>query len=321
MKRPYLAPKNDGAPGHVVNVDIGKRARGSALDKAPWEKSKPGARRPVRPRATEPVPEPAPASSLSIDPHASAAEYSTEEAASFWSLPSVPALKPSTPAAGEAVALSGPAEEFDVATGWSFPALDFDDELEPNLRLSAEERAEPILPSADELFSTTPSTPEWSAPAPAPPAARPQPSPRSPTPHRSAAPSAPVASAPVDVESLLTRGRELLSAGELQEATLLLRRARRAAPDHNSVATWLEFAERRLMREHIPAARADSVPTPTKNRRHLAAEATPVERQMLSAIDGLRNVGAILGAGTDEAFVPMLKMLAAFEARGWITWN
>jgi hypothetical protein len=343
MKRPYLAPKDDGGPEHVVNVDLGRRS-GS---KAPWDGSTPGSaaphprgrplgsgatpspRRQGRPAPSAP-PEPAPGK-LSIDASASATAYSKEDAESFWSLPSVPAVRVPEAAPLEAMApLSGPADEFDVSTGWTYEAVVLPDDLQPELGLTAAERARPVLPSADEIFGVSAETPAWavdsrpaSKPAVSAPGARDLPEPghhRPPPPPPRAAPASSAAQPSVDVEALLTRGRELLSSGDLEQAARLLRHARRAAPEHNSVATWLEFAERGLLREHLPSARPDSVPTLAQDPRALAAQATPLERQLIGSLATGRPLDALLAAGNDEAFVPMLKMLATFEARAWITW-
>lgn len=349
MLRPYLSPKNQGGSDHGVGQGLGTRKQPSA----PWELSTPGRARPNAPAEMRPIgtaqdkatprsggrhPErddrlarsqqdPAPpmdptrpiqANNLSIDEDATSGSYTRADAESFWSLPEVAAVT-ARPAqeAGDIPALSGPAEEFDDATGWNYPAAALPDGLEPSLRLTDEERALPVLPSLDEIFSvtnpemipvSTPGAPRVPDDGMTQTSAGPQSRPFAPGP------------APADIETLLSQGRELLSSGDLAQAVKLLRRAKRMDPAHNQVITWLEFAERRLMREHLPNATPDSIPTPTQDRRKLLAQASVHERQVLGVLDGKRSLSVVLRAGTADAVVPMLKMLAAFESRRWITW-
>ncbi|MCO4769524.1 MAG: hypothetical protein KDA24_05790 [Deltaproteobacteria bacterium] len=335
MKRPYLAPKDSGGPGHVVDLELGRKAD------APWDSQASGRPRgrpipgaPPTPSRAEPAPQAAPppraSSGLAIDAGASASEYTRQDSESYWSLPAIPAVPPGkVQPPSDSSSLSGAAEEFDVATGWNFPAVDLPADLAPKLDMTAAEREAPILPSTEEIFSssgTWGSIPE-EPPAPAraigleiPSAPRrpapPAPPPSAPPPR--AAHPAPASHGAVDVEQLLAKGRELLSAGELGTALKLLRHARRLDRANNSVATWLEFAERRLMREHLPDAKPESVPLLAQDRRHLMGQASGLEKQLVAAIDGKRTIAALLGAANSEAYVPMLKMLGAFVGRGWI---
>lgn len=334
MKRPYLAPKDGGGSDHVVSVDLGR---------APWEQSRPEGRVPKRSRSPKPEPahhDPWAApklerdvnTGLSLAPESSAENYTKEDAASFWSLPSIPAITkvpepPIRPPTDED-SLSGTGQDFDTSTGWTFAAVQEPEDLAPILDMSDAERSQPVLPSVDELFSGELPAVAWSRPPTAPGAEVPKPPPqhqRRTGPHPGAA--APVtgshqrvAPAGVNVEPLLTRARELLSSGEIPEALKLLGQARRKDPNNNSVATWLEFGQRRLLREYLPDASTDSVARLTAPRRDLAAQATGLEKQLLAALDGRRTLGRLLSASNDDAYVTMLQMLAAFTARGWVTW-
>jgi len=353
MKRPYLAPKDGGGSDHVVSVDLGR---------APWEQSRPESRVPKRsslpPKPAKkpkdpwaaPVLEQEVNTSLKLDPGASAESYSKEESRSFWSLPSIPAIttapEPTLRPLSDEDSLSGSGEEFDTATGWTFPAIEEPSDLAVILDMPDDLRSQPVLPSVDELFSGELPSVAWSRPPTAPGAKIPTrpagatttgrhrisgaPRTTGPHPRTTTGSHPPVAArttgqhraAPggADVDALLTRAREHLSSGEVATAMKLLGRARRQDPTNNSVATWLEFAQRRLLREHLPDVKPESVPTLTAPRNELAAKASGLEKQLIAAIDGKRTLGRLLAASNDDALETMLKMFAAFTTRGWIAW-
>ena len=338
-KHPSSAPWEQSSPGRFRPEAPSKRRAGTkstATPSPPVGGHSPTSRnrppdRAHRPQHRQDEPSPVPhRGKLSMDSDAAPRSYTEADSQSFWSLPEVaPVAAPPISAETDAPELSGPAEEFDNATGWSFPAVPIpeDEELQPSLSLTDEERALPVLPSEAELFSGTgPELRPVSVPsAMVPGVTSPDgvaggPSLPPPGPKRAQATVQARPSGPGSVEDLLSQGRELLAGGELAQALKLLRHAKRVAPNHRPISTWLDFAERRVLRDHLPNETPDSVTRLAQDRRRLFAHASDRERQLLGVIDGKRTLSVILNAGAADAVIPMLAMLSEFRSRGWITW-
>ena len=145
--------------------------------------------------------------------------------------------------------------------------------------------------------------------------------------HEAVPPPAPSAPAPEpeplpdDVDVLLARGRELLSASKDAEAVVVLRRAQRLQPSNTVVQTWRELGERRLLQKYCGGAKPDTAPRLTGHRLDFWEAATELERQLLVAIDGKRTIGRLLSAAPDDKLLFLLEMLGRFGERGWVSWT
>lgn len=337
MKRPYLAPRNDGGS------DNGDARSSSDAPRAPWERSQPGRAVPKRkapagavpplpPDAKETPAAPDPAFSLAGD-RVRADDFSKDEAKSFWSLPAMPAAPPPQPTPGRVAPpeapLSGSGEDFDAATGWSFEAIQVPDELLP--ALSEEEQSQPVLASADELFGeeAAATVPAWlpdeegelpgdGGVTAAPPAAA---EPTAPPPPRPVTARADASTGAELAKALLARGREMLSAGETERAMRVLLRARSVDRSNPGVATWLEFGERRLLKQHCGDAKPTSVPTLQHPVDILLGDASNAEAQVLGHLDGTLSVSEILAEVSDDAYATTLKVMGAMAKKGWLRWR
>lgn len=339
MKRPYLAPHNDGGSND------GDARSSTETSRAPWELSQPGRAVPRRPAPsgavpplppdTPKAPEPpeAPDSTFSLaGDKLRADDFSKDEAKSFWSLPAMPAAAQPRPTPAQAAPpeapLSGSGEDFDAATGWSFESIQVPDELLPSL--SEEEQSQPILASADELFGeeAAAAVPAWlpdeegdlpgdggvtAAPAAA--AEKSAPPPRPVTARADASTGAELAKA------LLARGREMLSSGETERAMRVLLRARSVDGSNPGVATWLEFGERRLLKQHCGDAKPTSIPTLEHPVDILLGDASNAEAQVLGHLDGTHTVSEILAEVSDDAYATTLKVMGAMAKKGWLRWR
>jgi hypothetical protein len=122
-----------------------------------------------------------------------------------------------------------------------------------------------------------------------------------------------------DVDSLLVRGRELLSHGQDGKAVILLRRAQRLQPGNTHVQTWRQLGERRLLQAHLPDAKPTQIPRLTAHRLDFWEGANELERQLLVAIDGKRTLARLMTAAPDDKLEFLLGMLATFNAKGWLS--
>jgi hypothetical protein len=124
---------------------------------------------------------------------------------------------------------------------------------------------------------------------------------------------------PTDPQQLLARARERMNGADgVEEAVRMLRAGSRATPQDTSLATWREFAERRLLQASVPGALPDRIPQVVGAPTAYAGEASEFERQLLTALDGRRSIARLASAAPDDMVGKLFTTLGALVGKGWV---